>query len=228
MPKISDETRALRRAQILEAAWRCFYRQGVQATTMEQIIAEAGMSASAMYRYFANKEDIIVTAIGSSLSGLRGLLEPAFADPSLDAPSAFVARVAATIDAFTARKGYNLSTMAVHGWSESQRNPLVRDRLREHYLGFREMLAARAAKWQATGALPPRADAAAVGNALLSLILGYVVQAAVMRDVDPATLATGLQAIERCGRKRAVKVKAPARKASAARPRAARSRPRRR
>lgn len=209
MPKISDETRALRRAQILEAAWRCFYRQGVQATTMEEIIAEAGMSASAMYRYFANKEDIIATAIGFSLSGLRSLLEPVFADASLDAPSAFVARVAATIDAFTAREGYNLSTMAVHGWSESQRNPAVRERLRGHYLGFREMLAARAATWQSAGTLPLGADPGAVGNALLSLILGYVVQAAVMRDVNPAALATGLEAIERSGRRRDAGAKTP-------------------
>lgn len=205
MPKISDETRALRRAQILEAAWRCFYRQGVQGTTMEEIIAEADMSASAMYRYFANKDDIIATAIATSLSGLKSLLEPVFADPCLDAPSAFVARVAATIDAFTARKGYNLSTMAVHGWSESQRTPEVRGRLRDHYLGFREMLAARAASWRSAGGLPPGADPDAVGNALLSLILGYVVQAAVMRDVNPAALATGLEAIERSGRPRDVK-----------------------
>lgn len=59
MPKISDTHREMRRAQILDAAWRCFYRNGVQATTMEEIIREANMSASAMYRYFSGKEDII-------------------------------------------------------------------------------------------------------------------------------------------------------------------------
>lgn len=202
MPKISDETRALRRAQILEAAWRCFYRQGVQATTMEEIIEEAGMSASAMYRYFANKDDIIVTAIGVSLSGLRTLLEPVFADAAPASPSAFVARVAAAIDAFSARKGYNLCSIAVHGWSEAQRNEAVRDRLRAHYLEFRTMLAARVKAWQAAGALPPRADAARVANALLSTILGYVVQAAVMRDVDPKALAAGLDALEQAGKAR--------------------------
>ena len=228
MPKISDETRALRGAQILDAAWRCFQRQGVQATTMEEIIAEADMSASAMYRYFANKDDIIATAIATSLSGLKSLLEPVFADSCLDTPSAFVARVAATIDAFTARRGYNLSTMAVHGWSESQHNPAVRDRLRGHYLGFREMLAARATSWRSAGGLPPGADPDAVGNALLSLILGYVVQAAVMRDVNPAALAAGLEAIERCGGRHGVDAAPPLRPASAVPARAPRSRRRRR
>lgn len=76
MPKISDEHRAARKAQILDAAWRCFYREGVQATTMEQIIAESGLSASAMYRYFGGKDDIIVAAIETSLRGLAQLLEP--------------------------------------------------------------------------------------------------------------------------------------------------------
>ena len=199
MPKISDATRAERRARILEAAWRCFYRQGVQATTMEEIIAEAGMSASQMYRYFANKEDIIVTAIGVSLSGLRTLLEPVFADPTLATPSAFVARVAATIDTFSARRGYNLCSIAVHGWSEAQRNPTVGERLRAHYADYRVALAARVRAWQAACALPADADQAAVANALFSTILGYVVQAAVMRDLAPETLAAGLDAIERAG-----------------------------
>lgn len=199
MPRISDETRELRRTQILEAAWRCFYRQGVQATTMEEIIAEAGMSASQMYRYFANKEDIIVTAIGVSLSGLRTLLEPVFADPSLATPSAFVARVASTIETFSQRKGYNLCSIAVHGWSEAQRNAAVSERLRTQYAAYRAALVARVRAWQAACALPAEADATAIANTLFSTILGYVVQAAVMRDLPPAALAAGLAAIERAG-----------------------------
>ena len=65
MPKISPEHRQMRQQQILEAAWRCFHRAGVQATTMQDIIAESGLSASAMYRYFADKEGIILAAIAA-------------------------------------------------------------------------------------------------------------------------------------------------------------------
>ena len=76
MPKISPEHRQMRQQQILEAAWRCFHRAGVQATTMQDIIAESGLSASAMYRYFADKEGIILAAIAATPSRF-GLDDPA-------------------------------------------------------------------------------------------------------------------------------------------------------
>ena len=63
MPKISDEKRAARRIQILEAAWICFQKQGLHATTMSDIIATSGLSAGAVYSYFASKEDLILAAI---------------------------------------------------------------------------------------------------------------------------------------------------------------------
>ena len=195
MPKISDETRALRRAQILEAAWRCFYRNGVQATTMEEIIEEAGMSASAMYRYFANKEDIIVNAIRTSLGGLKALLTPIFAEATETSPAAFVGKVTGTIDAFTARQGYNLSSIAIHGWSEAQRNEAIRSIIRDFYLEFRAMLAGQVRRWQACGHLPAAADVRSVADTLLSVMLGYVVQAAVMRDASPRAHVEGLDAL---------------------------------
>ncbi|MGE3872078.1 MAG: TetR/AcrR family transcriptional regulator [Parvibaculaceae bacterium] len=49
MPKISDEKRLARRMQILEAAWTCFQKQGLHATTMADIINASGLSAGAVY-----------------------------------------------------------------------------------------------------------------------------------------------------------------------------------
>ena len=48
-----------RRAEILEAAQRCFVRSGFHQTSMQAICAEAGMSAGNLYRYFPSKEAII-------------------------------------------------------------------------------------------------------------------------------------------------------------------------
>ena len=52
MPKVSDAHRAARRRQILDAARRRFVRNGFHATSMQDIFAEAGLSAGAVYRYF--------------------------------------------------------------------------------------------------------------------------------------------------------------------------------
>ena len=195
MPKISDEHRAARQAQILDAAWRCFYRQGVQATTMEQIMAESGLSASAMYRYFAGKDDIIVAAIGSSLSRLGQLLEPILEAPQQCSVPALVLQVTAAIESFTARPGYNLCRIALHGWSEAQRNERLRGLMRDFYAAFRDRLADRVRRWQAEGALDAGAPPQDVAQTLLSLIVGFVVQSAIVHDADPAAHERGLLAL---------------------------------
>src|SRR4051794_9849595 len=59
MPKLSDEQTAQRRARILDAAERCFSRDGFHSTSMQSICREAGVSAGALYVYFASKEALI-------------------------------------------------------------------------------------------------------------------------------------------------------------------------
>jgi len=195
MPKISDEFRAQRQAQILDAAWRCFYREGVQATTMEHIIAESGLSASAMYRYFAGKDDIIVAAIGSSLSSLARLLEPILEAPGPTDLPLLIGKVTGAIESFAARPGYKLTTIALHGWSEAQRNDRLRGLMRDFYAAFRERLADRVQRAQAEGKVAPDAAPDDVAQLLLSVITGFVVQSAIVHDADPAAHARGLEAI---------------------------------
>ena len=48
-----------RRQRILDAAEACFVRNGFHRSTMNDVAAEAGMSAGNLYRYFASKEAIV-------------------------------------------------------------------------------------------------------------------------------------------------------------------------
>ena len=59
MPKVSDDYRASRRQQILDAAVECFARQGFHRTSMQDIFTESGLSAGAVYGYFAGKDEIV-------------------------------------------------------------------------------------------------------------------------------------------------------------------------
>ena len=43
----------------MDAAVACFAREGFHRTTMQDIVAETGLSAGAIYRYFPAKEDIV-------------------------------------------------------------------------------------------------------------------------------------------------------------------------
>ncbi|WP_084657540.1 TetR/AcrR family transcriptional regulator [Natronohydrobacter thiooxidans] len=76
MPKLSQKEMEARRREIIAAAGRCFARKGIQATTMREIFAEAGMSAGAVYNYFKTKDDLIAAGIRDStdenVAALRG------------------------------------------------------------------------------------------------------------------------------------------------------------
>lgn len=57
--KNARRERNSRRNQILDAAQRCFKKQGFHKTTLRDIAQEFGMSAGHIYNYFSNKEAII-------------------------------------------------------------------------------------------------------------------------------------------------------------------------
>jgi AcrR family transcriptional regulator len=48
---------------VLAAAQRCIQRYGIRKTTMEDIALEAGMSRPNVYRYFADRNDLLVALI---------------------------------------------------------------------------------------------------------------------------------------------------------------------
>ena len=49
------------RGRIIDAAWRLFYRQGYEDTTVEEIIRESGTSRGSFYHYFTGKEALVGT-----------------------------------------------------------------------------------------------------------------------------------------------------------------------
>ena len=75
----------VRSAELLDCAQRLFFERGYDNTTVNDIIAEAGLSKGAFYHYFASKEALLEALAArlahDSLAELRPMLE----DPSLDA-----------------------------------------------------------------------------------------------------------------------------------------------
>jgi AcrR family transcriptional regulator len=70
------------RGKIVSAAWKLFYQQGYDDTTIEEIVEESGTSRGSFYRYFEGKDAL--------LSSLSYLFDDKYAelekemDPSLD------------------------------------------------------------------------------------------------------------------------------------------------
>ena len=73
MPRLTEATKAARRAQIIEAAIACFIEHGYTNTSMSDIIKASGLSSGSIYSHFSGKEDILISAINERLDSLKEL-----------------------------------------------------------------------------------------------------------------------------------------------------------
>ena len=73
MPRLTEATKAARRAQIIEAAIACFLERGYTNTSMSDIIKASGLSSGSIYSHFSGKEDILTTAINERLENVKNL-----------------------------------------------------------------------------------------------------------------------------------------------------------
>lgn len=63
VPKTSTEHDIARRVQIVAAAARCFARSGFAATTIPDIVRDAGLSTGSIYHYFNSKEQLFLAVV---------------------------------------------------------------------------------------------------------------------------------------------------------------------
>jgi len=80
---LRDRTRRAVRADIAAAAMRLFLEQGFEATTMDQIARQVGISRRSLFHYFGTKEDIVLGDHAEQGETVRAALaaRPADEDP---------------------------------------------------------------------------------------------------------------------------------------------------
>ena len=76
MPRITDERRAAQREQVLEAARACLQEHGLEAVSMEMIIARSGLSTGAVYSYFKGKDELINAVVTEGVAAMGRQLAP--------------------------------------------------------------------------------------------------------------------------------------------------------
>lgn len=194
MPRVSDTYLAARREQILDAARRCFSRDGFQATSMQDVIAEAGLSVGAVYRYFKSKDELRIAVAEQAVGAiLTEVAEIAHHQPPLPLAEA-MARAGALIEPRVAGPD-SIARVAIQAWAEALRDPVFAEFVASAYRSLRAHFVTLARRAQAAGHLPPGADPAAVGAALFGLLPGYVLQRVITGAPDQATFVAGLRAI---------------------------------
>jgi AcrR family transcriptional regulator len=189
MPKITDERREARREQILDAARACVQEHGLEAVSMEMIIARSGLSTGAVYGYFKGKDEIISAVVTEGTAAMGRQLIPILKNPDPPALPELIDQLLGTITEFGQDKR--------DGWSHSQSTPELRATTRAAYRGQRELLADTVRRWQEAGTFDPAADPEAIAQLLQSIILGFVAQRALAGDADAQAHVAALEALTR-------------------------------
>src|SRR5918996_3551850 len=123
MPRVSQAHLDARRRQILDAARRCFVRNGFHATSMQDVLGEANLSSGAVYRYFGSKDEIIAAIAAEAVAEVAGALDSAFdADdpPPLDEVLGAAFLAIRRVDA-----DQGMARLALQVWSEAVRSPVL-------------------------------------------------------------------------------------------------------
>ncbi len=176
MPKVSQQHRDARREQILAAARRCFLRDGFHATSMQDLFAEAGLSAGAVYNYFAGKDDVIVAIAEENLRGVTEMVHTVATRHPGRPVGAVLADAMEILHAQDAQDGLGKLTVIV--WSEALRNPSLAARFTALVTQVRADLAE--VIQQSPGNLPDGVSSDVLAAALICLVPGYVLQLALL------------------------------------------------
>lgn len=190
MPRISEETRAARRAQILDAARATFTERGFRQTSMDDILRAAGVSAGGAYRYFASKDEIMAAIATESVSTITDAIEEASSTtPEMSLDEA-IHRLVMFVDGIADTTG----RLAVMVWGEAQGDPAIAALARTEAARIRDTvteLVRRTHRSEPLASVSPEI----VGTLLMSLIAGYLVQRRVIGAMDAEAYAQGVHAL---------------------------------
>jgi AcrR family transcriptional regulator len=197
MPRISDERREARRGQVLEAARACLQEHGLEAVSMEMIIARSGLSTGAVYGYFKGKDQIINAVVTEGTEALAEDLVPLLTNPEPPPLPELVEQVLRAVVGFGRHKKGNIDRLAVsiHGWSHSQSDPELKAATRTSYAGLRKLFLDVVRRWQAAGTFDDAADPEGVAELLTSITLGFVAQRALAGSADLKAHVAALAAL---------------------------------
>ena len=195
MPRVSAEHLAARRQQIVEAAWRCFARQGFHATSMQDVFAESGLSAGAVYRYFPSKGDLVRTIAQTILGGLSQRFDDMTTDGHDPDPEEAIRAILHFIDDLGGTGDFDRSRVAPHIWAEALHDAEMKEMVQGVALEIRAKLTRVAEAWKTNGDIAADTPSDDVAIVVYGMLIGYITQKHIVGDVDPDTYTAGLLAL---------------------------------
>jgi len=191
MPRITAARASEQRERIFDAALTCFAREGFHAATVQDIVAESGLSPGAIYGYFKGKTEIAMAIASERHTMERRRMEFALAAPDIDTS------LQRLLDGFVLELRNPAERrwrhLAVQLWAESLSNP----RLKREALGgvsqAVDVLSRMIAQAQNRGSWPKHLDPAYAARVMIAILQGISLQRAWDDRVDVERFAAALR-----------------------------------
>lgn len=178
---LAERKRQLVRDELAEAALRLLAERGFEETTVDDLAAAAGVSRRTFFRYFASKEDVVISSV---VVVCEGIVAEVAARPA-DEPAPLAIREAVktvTLEDFAEDREKSVALIR-----HTQNIPALRARFAERQDLLRDDLAAVLARRAGRDTPAPR-DQFAAGIGLLAFVGALQSWAASDGRADPAAV----------------------------------------
>ena len=166
MRKVDPVRHGEKRREILEAAGRCFVRDGFRGASIAAICAEARISPGHLYHYFSSKEAIV-----AAMAEIR-LEEAAARFGQLAEGSSVLEAFLAQLDRLNSRRHGAVQPLLLEMLSEAGRDPAMAKVVQDTSRAGRALLAEVLRKGQARGEIDASLDPEMAAALLMSLMDG--------------------------------------------------------
>ena len=221
MPRVTQSHRDRQTARILAAAQLCFARRGFDGASMDEIVAEAGMSSSTVYRYFPEgKRSLVRAVIGRVMDPvvdwIAELAEvdelPSFEDVfvtaverswvfgrpfSGEADASPEAESSESPESAVATEASDQIDLMVGVWAELARRPDLREVYADGYIRVRGEIARVVRQWQGRGVIAGGIDPDEAAAVIHNAAVGLIIQRTVTGELGRADAATTAHAVTR-------------------------------
>ncbi|MFD4428204.1 TetR/AcrR family transcriptional regulator [Nocardia sp. NPDC058497] len=193
MPRVSEEHLERRRQQILAAAQLCFARKGFHETSMQDVFAEAGMSAGAVYRYFTSKNEIIAALVVQTMTPLRAQLAEIIRSEIPPTPAEVVRLL--TTEVIKRGGPDGPLRLAPQAWALAMVQPEAGIPVRHAIAAMRDLWREYAVRMRELGWIPADADVDALAKTIIGVLPGFMLQHLLLEDADPDEFARGMEVL---------------------------------
>jgi AcrR family transcriptional regulator len=185
-PRLTAKGQATRE-RVVAAAAQLMFERGVAGTSTDEVQAAAGVSASQLYHYFADKRALVSAVIAWQAEAVVGAQAPLFAQlDSLDGLRAWRDAIVALQAQRQCAGGCPLGTLAAE---LVETDPTSRAGLHTAFQRWADGIAGGLHRMHERGELPAAADPDRLAVAILAAAQGGLTLTQVARNTEPLEIA---------------------------------------